>query len=590
MKFNGKYRYLWVFILIVLYIFCLITLNNYKFNKKKIFDFYDKTSGWTLTTTTETKQINDLTEANLGLINDGDIVSISTTIPDLSHVVAPCLSFKSVLSTVDVYIDGELVYTYGHDTYDKGLMLSKSIHYINLDSTDSGKTVTITFMGTEPDSFSSFSNVYFGNIHDVYNNYIQLKKTPTFIGIFLCIFAFILLILSSYLITTDNKDYSIIFSSLISFILGAYLLGYNDIIILVSDNLSLGTNLEYIMLFYAPAAILGFIVTDNIGMTNWIFKLFLGVDLILPTILMVLHFLNIIHICNYIGIIHIFSMIEGIFCIFYLMRSTIMRNKKNKKRIEMKEDKTFIHSYSSDALAIGLLIFIGCATYDIFSFNLMKYHSTAGDRLSVSALTIGALTFVMALFLNFFFHSIDHFNSKAIFNKLENIAYSDELTGLSNRAHSDMVFNELEKNPCEYAIISIDLDHLKLINDTLGHIVGDRYLSNFANIIREIFINCALVARTGGDEFLIVIKNTDDRECTTLLSKFENHLMLESNISSEFNYEASYGYAIHTTNSTKTPHEIYMEADKQMYLMKQKHHNKNNADKKKIKGMVIEND
>lgn len=572
MNFKHIGKYLIAVAIIIIYMLCIIKLGSNKYDIKNVFPFYNIDSGWTVTENGESREIESLFKANIGLVNKHDSVTITTTIPDVSEIVSPCISFKTILSTADVYLDGELIYSYGHNTENKGLMVNKSYHYVPLSSSDSGKTISIVITGTENSAFSSFSNVYVGNISDVYNKYIQVHKIPFIIGFFLCIFALVLLVLSTYLISSSHKDHSIIFSSIISFLLGAYILGYNDVIILISDRLRLGTVLEYITLLYMPAAIIGFIITDNIGFNTVVTRFFLAVNVILPTIFVILHYTNICHICNFVSIFHFFAMIEGFasLCQFILI---IIRKKKDKKKQINIENRSLIHSYSGDVLAIGLMIFIATATYEILIFNYQKYFSPTGDRFSVSVLTIGAIIFVMSLFLNFFFHNIDHYNSKALFSKLENIAYTDELTSLANRALSEKVLENLEKANANYAIISIDLDQLKLINDNYGHTCGDRYISNFARIIDEVFINSTISARIGGDEFLIALKDADEWECSSLLSKFETALIKESEASDEFTYKASYGFAIHKSKDKNIgSHEVYMLADKRMYDMKQEHH------------------
>ena len=577
-------KYIFSLLIIFIYILCIIRLGSNKFDIKNKFNLYNLDSNWTLTWKGESREIPSLYNANIGLVNKDDTISITTTIPNLDGIVSPCLSFKSILSTVSVYLDGELIYSYGQDQYEKGLMVNKCFHFISLSNEDSGKSISIVFTGTEEGSFSSFSNVYVGNVSDIYNNYIQIHKIPFIIGFFLCVFALVLLVLSTYLISSSHKDYSIIFSSLISFILGAYILGYNDVIILISDQLRIGTILEYITLFYTPAAIIGFIITDNIGFNTIITRIFLAINLIFPTIFVIMHYTNICHICNFVSVIHILAIIEGLASIIHFILLTYKKKKLKKMQIEI-DNKTLIHSYSTDVLAIGLMIFIATGTYELIIFNYQKYLSPSGDRFSVSVLTIGAIIFVMSLFLNFFFHNIDHYNSKAIFNKLENIAYTDELTSLANRALSERVLEHLEKANSNYAIISIDLDRLKIINDNYGHSSGDRYISNFAKIIDNVFINSTITARIGGDEFLVVLKDADEKECSLLLTKFENALIKESNNSEEFNYQASYGFAIHKSEDKHiSSHEVYMLADKRMYDMKQIHHltntskgDKNNA-------------
>ncbi|WP_299689992.1 EAL domain-containing protein [uncultured Tateyamaria sp.] len=87
-------------------------------------------------------------------------------------------------------------------------------------------------------------------------------------------------------------------------------------------------------------------------------------------------------------------------------------------------------------------------------------------------------------------------------------ANEDALTGLSNRRHFEVEvktwINELKAHKTEFAVLYIDLDRFKFVNDTLGHDAGDRLLVSVADMLRELTDETDLVARLGGDEFAIL--------------------------------------------------------------------------------------
>ena len=87
-------------------------------------------------------------------------------------------------------------------------------------------------------------------------------------------------------------------------------------------------------------------------------------------------------------------------------------------------------------------------------------------------------------------------------------ANEDALTGLSNRRHFEVELKtwveNLKKHGTEFAVLYIDLDRFKFVNDTLGHDAGDRLLVSVANMLRDLTNKYDLVARLGGDEFVIL--------------------------------------------------------------------------------------
>lgn len=96
-------------------------------------------------------------------------------------------------------------------------------------------------------------------------------------------------------------------------------------------------------------------------------------------------------------------------------------------------------------------------------------------------------------------------------NRLFNLANFDPLTGLANRAFSELRFNEsIEKAATKNTTLTIyfiDLDRFKPINDNFGHKAGDTLLKAVANRLRNTIRDCDLVARIGGDEFVILLEN-----------------------------------------------------------------------------------
>lgn len=103
---------------------------------------------------------------------------------------------------------------------------------------------------------------------------------------------------------------------------------------------------------------------------------------------------------------------------------------------------------------------------------------------------------------------------KANQQKIEALAEHDHLTGLLNRRalfeFGDLIIKKAERDQLEVAILFIDLDKFKIVNDTHGHSVGDEVLSFFASHLKECTRGSELAARLGGDEFIICITATEN--------------------------------------------------------------------------------
>jgi diguanylate cyclase (GGDEF)-like protein/PAS domain S-box-containing protein len=97
--------------------------------------------------------------------------------------------------------------------------------------------------------------------------------------------------------------------------------------------------------------------------------------------------------------------------------------------------------------------------------------------------------------------------------RIRQLAYFDPLTGLPNRILlSDRANHDLstaQRKRMQLAVMSVDLDHFKNVNDTLGHRVGDELLIEVANRLQSVVREADTVSRQGGDEFVVILSDTD---------------------------------------------------------------------------------
>ncbi|MBR9867872.1 MAG: diguanylate cyclase [Oceanospirillales bacterium] len=97
--------------------------------------------------------------------------------------------------------------------------------------------------------------------------------------------------------------------------------------------------------------------------------------------------------------------------------------------------------------------------------------------------------------------------------QLRTLAYKDSLTGLDNRyslfVKLDQIAKQAQRHGTAYAILFLDLNDFKTINDTFGHLTGDYILKTVATRLRASLRSCDVIARMGGDEFILVITDLD---------------------------------------------------------------------------------
>ncbi|WP_050607467.1 EAL domain-containing protein [Clostridium niameyense] len=116
---------------------------------------------------------------------------------------------------------------------------------------------------------------------------------------------------------------------------------------------------------------------------------------------------------------------------------------------------------------------------------------------------------------------------KKVEKQIEHMIYFDELTGLPNRRYfKNFIENIINKHKENYfAVMFLDLDNFKLINDTLGHQEGDILLKEFSKRIKQIIRKNDILARIGGDEFLFLVNDLNSSYDTDTINLISQRIM-----------------------------------------------------------------
>ncbi len=165
---------------------------------------------------------------------------------------------------------------------------------------------------------------------------------------------------------------------------------------------------------------------------------------------------------------------------------------------------------------------------------------------------------------------------KLLEHKLEKMSQTDEMTGLLNRrgffASAIKLLALAERTGGKLFLLYADLDNMKVINDELGHAVGDDALVETAMLLQKTFRNSDTIARVGGDEFTILLTpNQTAKDKEAVLERFEANLAkLNAKKNRSYKLSISTGIVTYDAASPSTIEELVSQADTLMYENKRK--------------------
>jgi len=154
-------------------------------------------------------------------------------------------------------------------------------------------------------------------------------------------------------------------------------------------------------------------------------------------------------------------------------------------------------------------------------------------------------------------------------------AFHDTLTNLPNRTlfieHLNMAIKRGKRRPdYRFAVLYLDIDRFKLVNDSLGHIVGDRLLNSFAGRIRDCLRDIDTLARLGGDEFIILLEDIETEDYARIVAdRLQRALKRPFMVSNKEVFAlASFGVVLNTKDYDLSE-DIMRDADAAMYHAKE---------------------
>ncbi len=150
--------------------------------------------------------------------------------------------------------------------------------------------------------------------------------------------------------------------------------------------------------------------------------------------------------------------------------------------------------------------------------------------------------------------------------ELSHEASHDRLTGLFNRSAYEMMLESVDKD--HMALILVDVDYFKSVNDTYGHDMGDRVLKRVADVLKHSFRSVDVICRIGGDEFVVIMTRADSTMRDLVRNKIARANEILRNPTDDLPpVSLSVGVAFSDRENPKG--DIFKDADTALYRVKE---------------------
>lgn len=531
--------------------------------------------GWSVTINGKEYDNVTLSKFRFKMCNRGDVLTLRHIVPRYDIISLPTLEVYTTHSAIKVYLDDEVIYTYGQRLYDENKLLGYGEHFVSMPYGANSKWLTVEMTVSEDNVFNGVKAMKLLDGNSAMVKDLSGKRVNLSIAMFLIVFGVIIMVLSMLMLRRAVNFVQTFCIALFSFLIGCWTLCNNDLIEYFTTDLLMKSYLEYYSLYILPLP-LTYYFRDKIDVRSnpkWLKVYFWGIiaaEIVYIASAVILQEANLVHLPQ----ILVGSHILMILTIVLILMISVIDIKVRKQR--------------PTVVMIGFLIAIAIVIMELIRFNIEKYITGFTKNAYSSDTCFAVLIIVISMLLDY-----GNKTSKSLYENaqravLEQMAYMDELTGLGNRRMCEKKLTELEEKEMSsdsvYAIVSLDLNFLKRTNDTYGHKKGDELIKSFSDVLSNVFSLYGTVTRTGGDEFVVILDDITEEKVKSLLAQMLEQMEEKNKSASDVILSTAYGYAMkgeipskqEKTEEVKLkvvdigPRAAYRIADDRMYENKRK--------------------
>ena len=456
-----------------------------------------------------------------------------------------CIAIDTSMTSLEVIVDGKSLYQFQgpNKGWKRPVFGGSYTHFIRLPDEMQGKELSLVYNFTSNNAFSGHikAPVLGSKASLILTKHAQW---PSLVFGFTLMFVGIVSILIALVLHPNEEQKSLFYFGWVELAIGGWVFSQTSSKLLIIRNPALPMNLSFAALYLLPF-FLSHYVCSSYKVGNGIKKM-KTISLIFPLAYVIGGGLQYFGIVQYTDLLLISGLFLGIF-LFVLLAMTAYAFVRGNTKL------------SSFLLAMGIL-FITILVEEVLLALNIKLQSAVILHIGMS---LSALVLCI--------HSVQLLHQKTQMickeHLLVSMAYSDSLTAMGNRSAYDRRIDEVSCNVKKQKVIGVmvmDINDLKVINDTQGHKAGDAVLKDFAQKIRKLLPTDSELFRIGGDEFVAFIPMIRDDQ----LEELTNSVVQFFHPLKRTTYSVAAGYDIFIPKKKEKFINVINRADSSMYRCK----------------------
>lgn len=453
-----------------------------------------------------------------------------------------CFLFYTNHQEVQVYADNELIYR--RDRADTVFGHTSGAVWNMMEFSADTKEIVVVVKAVYPSGEENSHIFYRGNGVDLLRQLVSESVFAMGVSLLLVIIGICMIVYWLFLCRKTKVALELLYIGISAVLIGIWAFTEEKPVMILFDNRAYASYLTYILLMLIGVTFMLFVKHYIVKEGRYLHKFLAVFAMGGMFLMMILQGLNIADFKETVWIVHVVLVGDLLYFLLGILKK--MRGRRRGKHVGLNTAGLAVL-----ALAVGL--------------ELYAYYTQLADMQIFGM--FGLLAYIMILGMEVASDAAEKIAELQKAEIYKELAEKDILTGCYNR---NAYAEDIRKGTFQgnVFVVMFDLNNLKACNDTLGHMEGDRYLTDSADLIRRTFESRGKVYRMGGDEFCAVMENSSEQEIRALIKSLTEEEAAYNERSQTVRMQIAIGFAQYDADRDSDLDRTRSRADELMYLNK----------------------